>query len=386
MRIAVVSSDIGNEEGGAWTFTKGLTDQLAQQPHEHEFVVWPLRQRPHSTFLSRLTRRIAGVVTSTNVMGPDARKLQQRCIDDKIDLVWFLNAAEPLEAVPYIATVWDLQHRLQPWFPEVRWTGWKGAARERYYSQILRGATRIFVSTEQGRKEVERFYGVPSEIIRILPLFAPVELEADLAAAAVCPPELKELGSRPFFFYPAQFWPHKNHIGLLSAFIEFRKSADRDYALVLVGSDKGNIEHVRQYVSNNGLENSVFFLGFVPRSTLIYCYKNAVSLCFSSYFGPDNIPPLEAFSLGCPVLTSDVSGSAEQLGNAALHLPAGDSYAWANAMKSVAENVALRADLRRRGSARVADLTAAHYVSRAITVIDEFEQVRRNWTQDYQSR
>ncbi|MFM6269445.1 MAG: glycosyltransferase, partial [Dolichospermum sp.] len=47
-------------------------------------------------------------------------------------------------------------------------------------------------------------------------------------------------------------------------------------------------------------------------------YINAFSLAFMSFFGPDNLPPLEAMALGCPVIASKVSGSEEQLGNNAL--------------------------------------------------------------------
>jgi glycosyltransferase involved in cell wall biosynthesis len=37
-----------------------------------------------------------------------------------------------------------------------------------------------------------------------------------------------------------------------------------------------------------------------------------------TFFGPTNIPPLEAFELGCPVATSRIYGVPEQLGDAAL--------------------------------------------------------------------
>ena len=47
-------------------------------------------------------------------------------------------------------------------------------------------------------------------------------------------------------------------------------------------------------------------------------YTNAFSLVYPSFFGPENMPPLEAFALGCPVIASEVSGAKEQLGNAAI--------------------------------------------------------------------
>ena len=38
-----------------------------------------------------------------------------------------------------------------------------------------------------------------------------------------------------------------------------------------------------------------------------------------TFFGPTNIPPIEAFNYGCPVLISDIFASREQCGNSALY-------------------------------------------------------------------
>ena len=51
---------------------------------------------------------------------------------------------------------------------------------------------------------------------------------------------------------------------------------------------------------------------------MISFYKYAVALVMPTFFGPTNIPPLEAFALGCPVITSNIYGIPEQVGDAAL--------------------------------------------------------------------
>src|SRR5574341_2046249 len=62
----------------------------------------------------------------------------------RIEFVWFITPAYELTDIPYIATVWDLQHRLQPWFPEVgNSVEWNG--RESYVSVFLRRAAYIIV-------------------------------------------------------------------------------------------------------------------------------------------------------------------------------------------------------------------------------------------------
>src|SRR5207249_1118380 len=80
--------------------------------------------------------------------------------DSNIDLVWFLHPANVPVPVPYLATVWDLQHRRQPFFPEVSTTGWTWEAREVAYRSSLPRAARIITGTKAGKDEIVAFYGV----------------------------------------------------------------------------------------------------------------------------------------------------------------------------------------------------------------------------------
>jgi hypothetical protein len=57
---------------------------------------------------------------------------------------------EPL-SVPYIASVWDLEHRKQPYFPEVSTTGWTWSARENVYNALLPRASMVITGTQAGK-------------------------------------------------------------------------------------------------------------------------------------------------------------------------------------------------------------------------------------------
>jgi glycosyltransferase involved in cell wall biosynthesis len=100
-----------------------------------------------------------------------------------------------------------------------------------------------------------------------------------------------------FVFYPTQSWPHKNHLHLLEAVQTLHRRHQWNGMLVCCGSDKGNLNYLKERATE---------FGIVERA-----------LTFVSYFGPDNLPPLEAFALGCPVIASAIEGSEEQLGSAA---------------------------------------------------------------------
>src|SRR5438093_13324996 len=70
--------------------------------------------------------------------------------------------------------------------------------------------------------------------------------------------------------------------------------------------------------SQLGLEKEICHLGYVPDEDMSAIYARAAALVMPTFFGPTNIPVLEAWAFGCPVLTSDIRGIREQVGDAAV--------------------------------------------------------------------
>ena len=295
------------------------------------------------------------------------------------DLDVFLSVGQPsyLAPVPFVAVQWDLQHRMQPQFPEVSSEGrWR--RQESKFSELLQRATYVVCGTNVGKREVERFYQVPERRIRVIAPAVPSYVREKQAGE---PAQLvKALGvSKPFLLYPAQFWPHKNHANLLLALKIAREEAALDLDLVLVGSEKGNGAYVRSLAAELGLSGNVHFLGFVRREDLVALYREAFALSYVTFFGPDNIPPLEAFALGCPVIASSWSGAEEQLGDAALLVDAADPKSIAAGIVRLHRDPSLRQGLIERGGAVAAASSALGYVRSLFGILDEFASVRRAW-------
>jgi glycosyltransferase involved in cell wall biosynthesis len=61
-------------------------------------------------------------------------------------------------------------------------------------------------------------------------------------------------------------------------------------------------------------------MGFVDRKDLLTLYDNCIALSYLSVSGPENLPPLEAFARGKPVLYSNFKGAKEQLKNYPLYV------------------------------------------------------------------
>jgi glycosyltransferase involved in cell wall biosynthesis len=184
-------------------------------------------------------------------------------------------------------------------------------------------------------------------------------------------------------FYPAQFWPHKNHAVLLYA-LKCLKEKHILLDLVFVGQDKGNYSYIRRLSSKLGLDEQVHFCGFVPREDLIALYKNALCLTYPSFFGPENLPPLEAFALGCPVVASKVEGAKEQMGDAALLVEPNNEKAWAEAINKLLVEPELKEELIGAGKKRADEWRAVDFVDGIFDIIDECGSVRRCWGYNYQ--
>ena len=162
---------------------------------------------------------------------------------DQIDLVWFPTYVEDVN-LPFVCQVFDLEHRMKPWFPEVSARGeWEH--RERHYRPVppqgdpsdrrraRRDATRSCASSASHPRTACR-----SSTRR------PTSLSRLRLATAVHVERIRAHGIElPYLLYPGQFWAHKNHAAVLDALTELRSRGEQ-LSLVLVGSDKGQRGHV----------------------------------------------------------------------------------------------------------------------------------------------
>ncbi len=215
-----------------------------------------------------------------------------------------------------IATIHDLMHRYERRFPEVSANG-IFLAREKRFCSMCKWADAILTDSEVGLRQVRESYGQYNPKIFALPYIAPDYVYDDEMEINDEIINLQHTLPAKYIFYPAQFWQHKNHINLIKA-ISSLIEMHPEIALVLVGSKKNGYEKVEEYIKEYGLGNRVIILGYVSNNAMIYLYKHARALVMPTFFGPTNIPQLEAFHLGCPVSTSNIYGIPDQVGDAAL--------------------------------------------------------------------
>lgn len=297
------------------------------------------------------------------------------------DVLWSLGGGLPTAEIPYFLTIFDLQHILQPWFPEVSANGtWEG--REWYYRTVLRMASGLFTGTECGKEEIQRHYGIPSGRIHVVPFPSPRMYESD-RSTNVTSVRIRYRLPTNYVFYPAQFWPHKNHVAILRAVKIVRERWGQTIGAVFCGSDRcNNRAHIEKTARILGVSDLIQFLGFVPAEDLVGLYQGAHALVFSSYFGPDNLPPLEAFAAGCPVIASDVPGAREQLGDAAMFFAPSDAEQLAHRIHTLSQDPIMRHSIIELGAARAGRWSGTDYVQKVLSIFDKFSAVRECWPSD----
>ena len=308
--------------------------------------------------------------------------IEKHLIKNKIDLAYAISPSgwpRDLEEVNYITTVWDLSHRDDPEFPEVRWHR-QFEGREKNYRALLPRATAIFVDSELGKKNVIHRYGIDEERVHVMPFQA-------AAATRISPSDSRssiDVRAKynldvPYVFYPAQFWAHKNHVYLLEGLRALEQRYGLRIGAIFSGGDQGNLAYVKSYVRKLNLKGRVRFVGFVENEEIPELYCQSVALVMPSYFGPTNLPPFEAFQLGVPVLYSDKAGLRDQVGDAALLMDLSDPVSMADHLKNLIEDEQLRRQLITAGSEKLKYFDAYDRVGVLRKVIDDFRWRRLCW-------
>jgi len=397
MKVGVVLPNISAEVGGGHTFEKEVFTSFLEEARlsTHDYTVFSNSFSIEKTISKSnllnvhfvkhpppglIQRGVRGIFFILGHIFPRLSNRNESVYRKyQIDVMLFFSPLHPPIDLPYVTTVWDLEHRKQPWFPEVSNRGvWYN--RERGYSNTLGRASFIITGTECGKEEIIRFYNIPPNRIRVIPYptprFALNNMNTETTNVA-----RKSGISGEYLFYPAQFWAHKNHINLLYSLKLLHEEYDIKLSLVLVGSDKGNLTYVQRMIVELGLSNYVHILGFVNQDNLVDLYKNALALTFVSFFGPDNLPPLEAFALGCPVVAARIPGAEEQLGDAALLVDPKKPEEIAHAIYLLHSDKNLRDQLTRKGFNRAAGWKGDDYIREVFSLLNEFEGVRRCWGQ-----
>jgi glycosyltransferase involved in cell wall biosynthesis len=372
--VAVLDAELHNGGGFNQALTAimqlarlapGRFDLVTVTPHPanieilsgHGITALVVRPGPSDRVLSTLADSLVWQACQSHLhyVGGFERKL----LNLGADLVYFTSAsplALSLQRLNYVVTVWDISHFDSPEFPEVRSYG-EFHRRELFLRNALRPAIGVIVDSQTLADNIANFYGVPRDRILAMPFSPAASVVGGSDDIDIC---LKHSLRPGFYFYPAQFWPHKNHLRLIDAMHIAGRRRPGLPPLVLCGSDKGGHATMLQRIEKLGLREQVRPIGFVPAADMAALYRTSGAIVMPTYFGPTNLPPLEAWATGRPLIYS--AHLAGQAGNAALLVDPDDAESIAEALVKVLDP-ATAEDLIAKGRIRIGEIDAERRVA-----------------------
>jgi glycosyltransferase involved in cell wall biosynthesis len=405
MRVAVFLERLPHSGGGG--FQQALSTVVAlvrSSAMAHEVLVFTPCERTrqflqeHGINAIRFENRIFRLIdtwSATVAGGAILRRLRRIGIrrigrhldalldDHGVDLVLLTECAHTACRIgdhPFVVTLWDVYHRDHPGFPEV-FSERVFERRERIYRATLTRAIAVIADSPYGARRIASLYQVDRNRIVELPFLPSLAVRRHATGNGRSTLEQVrrkyDLPAR-YVFYPANFTEDKNHLYLLEGLADLKQRYGIVLPAVFCGSGMtGGQTGVGRQVQALGL--TVHFLEWIPDVDIPPLYEGALALTMPNYCGPTNIPPLEAATLGCPVIYSDLPEFREQMGDAALYCDLANPSSLADHLAALIQDDRLRERLVAAGRRLAAEVAKIDYGERLAGVLDEHAYLRRRW-------
>ncbi len=226
---------------------------------------------------------------------------------NKFELIYFNSPtlySTYLNEIPFVMNIYEMQHKTDNYFPEYRVKGHSLDTRDLIINNAISKAFKIIVATNKDKRLLKELYNSVDKNVEIQPYVPqlPNLYENDFKNV-----NFKEIFSKykinkkNIFFYPAQFWSHKNHKYIIDAALELVKNNIKDFLFIFTGHDKGNKNYIIKLIKENKLEDNFLMLDYVDNKELISLYINSDALIMPTFVGHSTLPLYEAFYFNLPV-------------------------------------------------------------------------------------
>ncbi len=341
LRLAIDATPLIGHRTGIGQFTAGLIDALDGQP-DLDTVEFAMTWRGRATGTHPLPARPARAVW---------RRVDWPPIEwwtGPVDVVHGTNyVVPPTRHAGAIVSVHDLTAVRFPHLCTADTLEYPGLIR-----RALRRGAQIHCDSRFVADEVIEWSGCDPAIVHVIYPGIP-RIDAQPGSTGHVPP----FGGRPYILTLGTIEPRKDHVTLLEAFTAIAR-ADPDLLLVVAGAD-GWGQSFASMLSSVPEE----FLSRIVREAVVDDDRRATLLLharvlvYPSLYEGFGFPPLEAMSVGIPVVATSAGSLPEVLGGGALLAAVGDAHALAAQVISVVDDTVERGELIERGRIRSASFS-----------------------------
>lgn len=326
--------------GGIVQHLQGVLEALFEQYTRHEYFVF-------TTIYNRglFDKDYPNVKIYSLPVGTFFQEIDRIIAAEQISVLFRsypMIAALSLPLKRQIFFMPDVQHERFPQFFQTEIL----KQRQQAFNQALAWGGAIGTNTEFAREEI---LALPATRCQDIFIMGPAlqtahcqdEEPLDEETAAILP-------THDYFFFPANLWPHKNHINTLKAFERTLKKTDMPVELILSGHPEG-----WETLKSRFPDLPVRHVGFVKPQLVQVLLKHASALVFFSLYEGFGMPLLEAFAVGTPVICSNTTALQEVGGDAVLSCAPDDIEAMSDLMVRILQEPQLRQTLAERGAQRL---------------------------------
>jgi glycosyltransferase involved in cell wall biosynthesis len=256
------------------------------------------------------------------------------------------------QGIPTVCTVYDLQYKTYPEFfpPE------DTAHRDRTFIDACRRANALAAISDYTRESIIAHGHLDSVRVNTIHLRMAQRIVSNGTSEEV----LERLGltAKRYLVYPANFWKHKNHEMLLTAFgMACNEGLGDDIKLICTGTPGARQDWLMGASRAMGMADRILFPGYLTNVDLSVLLANCGGVVFPSLYEGFGLPIIEAMAAGVPVACSQVASLPEVAADAAILFDPRVPKQIAGAMVALITDGALRAHLIQRGRRRAAEFT-----------------------------
>ncbi|MBA2710823.1 MAG: glycosyltransferase family 4 protein [Tatlockia sp.] len=371
----------GGENGGAKLFVLELIGQLAKLAPETEFILLTqaasheelqglesknirclkvldqtLKKAPFFNLLISTLRKLPIIGRKLAALGYRLNTLFKRrqahslLQELKADLLFcpFTAPTYSEPGIPTVCTIYDLQYKTYPEFFKAE----ELIHRDQTFIEACRRASMLTAISDYSRLSAIKHAELKPEKIRTIHLQMARRIMPDSKQDVEILKTLN-LTSQQYLIYPANFWKHKNHEMLLTAFgIACQNGLPATMKLVCTGAEGARQRFLAEAAAQMGLGERILFPGYLSNSDLTLLISNSLAVFFPSLYEGFGLPIIEAMAASVPVACSDLCSLPEVAGKAALLFNPRIPTQIADVILSISTNSELRAKLIKAGNER----------------------------------
>jgi glycosyltransferase involved in cell wall biosynthesis len=350
MRIGIDARWFGPRVGGGGLgrYVAELVNHLQEIDGNNEYVIFLKKENFHEFVLKRpnFSKRLVDVPWYS---AAEQFVMPREIALSKVNFMHYPHWNVPvMSRVPFVVTIHDLillddPHSARSTTRGAFVHGVKYAAFRLCLEKAVHSSRHIIAISEATKRSILSHFNVSPQKITVI--HNGVSMPGSGKGIS-----LRGLGvMEPYLLYVGNNYPHKNLETLLEAFAAFLPGHP-ETQLVFAGKYDEFSRRLEALALKLAIpKTSLRFLNLPTDEELGALYRNARLLVFPSRLEGFGIPPLEALSVGTPVMASNTSSMPEVLGETVRYVDPDDSEDMASVMSDAMDRSDLWKTLSKKG-------------------------------------